>query len=49
LAVLLFYNSVNKCVEFGEVVNLSLNSLESGGIGVEVSGFSEKFSTKTFV
>jgi hypothetical protein len=49
LSVFLLDDGVNKGVEFGEVVDLVLHSLESSGVGVEVGSLAEEFSAETFV
>ena len=49
LAASLFNNSVDKGVEFDEVVNVVLDSLESSGVGVEVNCLAEEFSAETLV
>lgn len=42
-------DGINVGVELAEFVNLSLDLLKGGGLGVEVGSLAEELSTKTFM
>jgi hypothetical protein len=49
LSTTLFNDGFNVGVEFDKVVNLTLDTLLSSGVTVEVSSLTKEFSTETFV